>query len=90
MISIVTGVVALVLGVLFSVFKVCKVMDTLVFISILMITTGPTGINIVLFIALMTLAKKMAMKYVLVKDLDSASRLGDVSCIIADKTGTLT
>ena len=80
--GIYTSVVALVLGLLVSIFSGYKVMDVLVFTSVLMITTGPSGINIVLFITLLSIAKKMAMNYVLVKELDSVASLGDTSCLI--------
>ena len=60
--GIYTSVVALVLGLLVSIFSGYKVMDVLVFTSVLMITTGPSGINIVLFITLLSIAKRMAIK----------------------------
>ena len=60
--GIYTSVVALVLGLLISIFSGYKVMDVLVFTSVLMITTGPSGINIFLFITLLLTAKRMAMK----------------------------
>ena len=81
--GIYTSVVALVLGLLISIFSGYKVMDVLVFTSVLMITTGPSGINIVLFITLLFKAKRMYMEYmVLVKELDSVAKLGDTSCLI--------
>ena len=84
--GIYTSVVALVLGLLISIFSWYKVMDVLVFTSVLMITTGPSSINIVLLITLLSLAKRMARKLMLVKDLDSVSMLGDTSCVIVSLT----
>ena len=84
--GIYTSLVALVLGLLISIFSGYNVMDVLVFTSILIITTGPSSIKLVLLITLLPMAKRMAMKqHVLVKDLDSISRLGDTSCVIVSR-----
>lgn len=56
------------------------------------IVTGniPEGLLITLTVTLALAAKRMALKKVLVKNMQSVETLGSTSCICSDKTGTLT
>lgn len=62
----------------------------LVFMIGIIVANVPEGLLMTITLTLAITAKKMAEKYVLVKNMESVETLGSASCICSDKTGTLT
>jgi sodium/potassium-transporting ATPase subunit alpha len=62
----------------------------LVFMIGIIVANVPEGLLMTVTLSLALTAKKMADKYVLVKNMESVETLGSTSCICSDKTGTLT
>ncbi len=62
----------------------------LVFMIGIIVANVPEGLLMTVTLSLALTAKKMAEKYVLVKNMESVETLGSTSCICSDKTGTLT
>jgi sodium/potassium-transporting ATPase subunit alpha len=62
----------------------------LVFMIGIIVANVPEGLLMTVTLTLALTAKKMAEKYVLVKNMESVETLGSTSCICSDKTGTLT
>lgn len=56
----------------------------------IIVANVPEGLLMTVTLSLALTAKKMAEKYVLVKNMESVETLGSTSCICSDKTGTLT
>lgn len=64
-------------------------MDVIFAIGII-VANVPEGLLATVTVSLALTAKRMASKFVLVKNLESVETLGSTSCICSDKTGTLT
>ena len=62
----------------------------LVFAIGIIVANVPEGLLATVTVSLGIAAKRMSEKFVLVKNLESVETLGSTSCIISDKTGTLT
>jgi len=62
----------------------------MVFMIGIIVANVPEGLLATVTVALTITAKRMALKNVLVKNLESVETLGSTSCICSDKTGTLT
>lgn len=62
----------------------------LVFMIGIIVANVPEGLLMTVTLSLALTAKKMAEKFVLVKNMESVETLGSTSCICSDKTGTLT
>jgi sodium/potassium-transporting ATPase subunit alpha len=91
-IFIITGV-AVVLGVSFFCFgwySGFDIVKNLVFAIGIIVANVPEGLLATVTVSLALTAKRMAGKYVLVKNMESVETLGSTSCICSDKTGTLT
>lgn len=56
----------------------------------IIVANVPEGLLATITITLSVAAKKMSLRKVLVKNLESVETLGSTSCICSDKTGTLT
>lgn len=56
----------------------------------IIVANVPEGLLMTVTLSLALTAKKMADRYVLVKNMESVETLGSTSCICSDKTGTLT
>ncbi len=56
----------------------------------IIVANVPEGLLMTVTLSLAITAKKMAEKFVLVKNMESVETLGSTSCICSDKTGTLT
>jgi len=85
--------VAIILGVTFFVFGLIygyDIITNLVFAIGIIVANVPEGLLATVTVSLALTAKRMATKYVLVKNLESVETLGSTSCICSDKTGTLT
>jgi len=62
----------------------------LVFMIGIIVANVPEGLLMTVTLSLALTAKRMAEKFVLVKNMESVETLGSTSCICSDKTGTLT
>ena len=86
--------VAVVLGVSFFLYGLIIVeyapVDMLVFAIGIIVANVPEGLLATVTVSLALTAKRMYVKKVLVKNLESVETLGSTSCICSDKTGTLT
>ena len=86
--------VAVVLGVSFFLYGLIIVeyapVDMLVFAIGIIVANVPEGLLATVTVSLALTAKRMSVKMVLVKNLESVETLGSTSCICSDKTGTLT
>ena len=56
----------------------------------ILVANIPEGLQITVTVSMALAAKRMAARFVLVKNLQSVETLGCTSCICSDKTGTLT
>jgi sodium/potassium-transporting ATPase subunit alpha len=85
--------VAIFLGVLFFIMGVIydyPIITNIVFAIGIIVANVPEGLLATVTVSLALTAQRMAMKMVLVKNLESVETLGSTSCICSDKTGTLT
>ena len=85
--------VAITLGVVFFIFGVIyeyEIIINLVFAIGIIVANVPEGLLATVTVSLALTAQRMALKFVLVKNLESVETLGSTSCICSDKTGTLT
>jgi sodium/potassium-transporting ATPase subunit alpha len=85
--------VAIFLGVTFLIIGFIMKLDTvsnLVFAIGIIVANVPEGLLATVTVSLTLTAKRMAVKNVLVKNLESVETLGSTTVIASDKTGTLT
>lgn len=66
------------------------IVTNIVFAIGIIVANVPEGLLVTVTLSLSLTAKRMAKKYVLVKNLEAVETLGSTSCICSDKTGTLT
>jgi sodium/potassium-transporting ATPase subunit alpha len=85
-ISIAAGLTFFILGFIYG----YNFITNLVFMIGIIVANVPEGLLMTITLTLAITAKKMAEKYVLVKNMESVETLGSASCICSDKTGTLT
>lgn len=64
--------------------------DSISFFTEIIVASIPEGLNLVSTILLVMMAKKMAVKHCLVKNLHALETLASSAVMITDKTGTLT
>lgn len=86
-------IIALSLGILFFCLGFIlnyTVIQNLVFAIGIIVANVPEGLLATITITLSLAAKRLSLKKVLVKNLESVETLGSTSCICSDKTGTLT
>jgi sodium/potassium-transporting ATPase subunit alpha len=85
-ISIAAGLTFFILGFIYG----YSFITNLVYMIGIIVANVPEGLLMTITLTLAITAKKMAEKYVLVKNMESVETLGSASCICSDKTGTLT
>jgi sodium/potassium-transporting ATPase subunit alpha len=91
-IKIISGV-AIFLGITFFIIAAVSGYDyitNLVFCIGIIVANVPEGLLATVTVSLALTAKRMSVKSVLVKNLESVETLGSTTCICSDKTGTLT
>jgi sodium/potassium-transporting ATPase subunit alpha len=85
--------IAIFLGVSFFIIGVIigyGVITNVIFAIGIIVANVPEGLLVTVTVALALTARRMAGKFVLVKNMEAVETLGSTSCICSDKTGTLT
>lgn len=80
------GITFFILGLIYG----YDVITNLIFMIGIIVANVPEGLLLTITLSLALTAKKMAEKFVLVKNMESVETLGSTTCICSDKTGTLT
>lgn len=87
-------IIALVLGVSFFLLALFvvhySILECIVFGIGILVANVPEGLLGCITVSLAITAKRLSLKFVLVKNLEAVETLGSTSCICSDKTGTLT
>ena len=81
------------LGLIFIILGLClgyPPVNDFIFAIGIIVSTVPEGLLPAITITMAVAAKRLSVKKVLVKNLESVETLGSTSCICSDKTGTLT
>jgi P-type E1-E2 ATPase len=66
------------------------IITNIIFAIGIIVANVPEGLLATVTVSLALTAKRMASKFVLVKNMEAIETLGSSSCICSDKTGTLT
>ncbi len=85
--------IAILLGVIFFFIGVgigYPIITNIIFAIGIIVANVPEGLLATVTVSLALTAKRMASKFVLVKNMEAIETLGSSSCICSDKTGTLT
>jgi sodium/potassium-transporting ATPase subunit alpha len=85
-IAVIWGLLFFILGFIYG----YSFITNLVFMIGIIVANVPEGLLMTVTLSLALTAKKMAERFVLVKNMESVETLGSTSCICSDKTGTLT
>jgi len=87
------SIIAITLGVTFFIIGLVigyTIITNVIFAIGIIVANVPEGLLATLTVSLALTAKRMAKKFVLVKNMEAVETLGSTSCICSDKTGTLT
>jgi sodium/potassium-transporting ATPase subunit alpha len=85
--------IAFTMCVIFFIVNICygtDVISNIIYCMGILVANIPEGLQITVTVSMALAAKRMAVRKVLVKNLQSVETLGCTSCICSDKTGTLT